>query len=174
MLQLEIPLETVCRAARLAAEANVPVILDPAPAVPLPRGLLADATYLTPNEHEAERLTGIAVCDKASALRAAQKLRGEGARNVIVTMGAKGALLVTKDEQTLISAPTVDAVDSTAAGDAFNGGLAWALARGLPLEEAVRQACLAGALATTRIGAQSSMPTRIELQCFTDSGDRAS
>jgi ribokinase len=164
MLQLEIPLETVCRAAQLAAAAGVRVILDPAPAAPLPRELLGDATFLTPNEHEAERLTDVAVHDEASARAAARRLLGEGARNVIITLGAKGALLAWPRGEILIAAPTVAAVDSTAAGDAFNGGLAWALGRGLPIEEAVRQACAVGALATTRLGAQSSLPTWEELR----------
>jgi len=173
MLQLEIPLESVCRAAQLATEAGVPVILDPAPAAPLPRELLEQVTFLTPNEHEAERLTGITVGAEASARLAARKLRSDGARNVIVTLGAKGALLAGAQGETLIATRTVDAVDSTAAGDAFNGGLAWALSRGLGIEEAVRQACLAGALATTRIGAQSSLPTWRELQCIDGSADLA-
>lgn len=169
MLQLEIPLASVCRAAEIAAKAAVPVILDPAPATPLPRELLERTTFLTPNEQEAEQLTGIAVRDEASARRAAKQLRDGGARNVLVTLGGKGALLATAERDTLFPAPTVDAVDSTAAGDAFNGGLAWALSRGVPVEEAVRQACLVGALATTRIGAQSSLPTLEEFNRFASS-----
>jgi ribokinase len=172
MLQLEIPLESVCRAAELAAEAGVPVILDPAPAAPLPRELLEQATFLTPNEYEAEALTGIAVGDETSARLAARKLRAGGARNVIITLGARGALLAGPQGEILIAARHVDAVDSTAAGDAFNGGLAWALSRGLGIEEAVRQACLVAALSTTRIGAQPSMPTWRELEQFSTSSEQ--
>ncbi len=130
MLQLEIPMEAVCRAARLAADAGVIVILDPAPAVPLPDGLLEHVTYLTPNENEAERLTGISVSDEASARRAAEKLLSAGAWNAIITLGAKGALAASRDGATLVLSRKVPTVDTTAAGDAFNGGLAWALARG--------------------------------------------
>lgn len=166
MFQLEIPLETVCHAAQLAAEAGVPVMLDPAPAAPLPDGLLRHVTYLTPNESEAERLTGVAVIDEASASRAAEQLRAAGARYVIVTLGAKGALLAGPDRTVLIPSVPVDTVDTTAAGDAFNGGLAWALGGGLELEQAVRRACLVGALSATRLGAQPSLPTRAELDHF--------
>ena len=168
MLQLEIPMDTVCYTARLAAEAGVPVILDPAPAPaePLDRALLEHVTYLTPNESEAERLTGIPVRDEASARSAAEKLLQSGARHVIVTMGTKGALVAGPQQAVLIPSQPVEARDSTAAGDAFNGGLASALARGLSLEEAVREASLVGALSVTRLGAQPSLPTADELQRF--------
>ena len=166
MLQLEIPMETVCAAAEIAAGAGVPVILDPAPAAPLPDGLLPHVAYLTPNESEAERLTGISVHDEASARRAAAQLRAAGAKHVIVTLGAAGALLAGPDRTILIPSERVEAVDTTAAGDAFNGGLAQALAGKMELEQAVRQACLVGALSATRLGAQPSLPTRDELARF--------
>ncbi len=166
MLQLEVPMETVCEAARLATEAGVTVILDPAPAVPLPEGLLQNVSYLTPNETEAERLTGIQVTDEASAERAGKQLVGAGARHVLVTLGAKGALLVTSEGSHLIPTQPVEAVDTTAAGDAFNGGMAWALAQGMKLDEAIRWACLTGALSATRLGAQPSLPTRADLEHF--------
>jgi ribokinase len=166
MFQLETPVETVLAAAKIAAEANVPVILNPAPAQPLPKGLLQYVTYLTPNETEAERLTGVPVADEASARRAAEKLLATGIRCVIVTLGAKGALLVEADRSLLVASQRIDAVDTTAAGDAFNGGLAWALSCGLPLEEAVWQACLVGALSAMRLGAQPSLPTQAELRDF--------
>jgi ribokinase len=164
MLQLEIPMETVCHAARLAREAGVTVILDPAPAAPLPDGLLQNVTYLTPNESEAERLTGIRVTDEASAEEAGRQLVAAGAEHVIVTLGAKGALLVTSNQSLLVPSRPVEAVDTTAAGDAFNGGLAWALGQGQKLEEAIRLACLTGGLSATRLGAQPSLPTKDELQ----------
>jgi ribokinase len=170
MLQLEIPMGVVARTVQLAAGAGVPVILNPAPAAPLPDGLWGGVTYLTPNEAEAAQLTGIAVGDEASAGRAAQRLLDRGARHVIVTLGAKGALLAAEPGQAvLIPSPRVTAIDSTAAGDAFNAALAWALGSGLPLAEAVRRACLVGALSVTRLGAQPSLPTRDELDRFAES-----
>jgi ribokinase len=166
MLQLEIPMDAVSRAAQIADEAGVPVILDPAPAAPLPESLLPHVSYLTPNESEAERLTGIPVIDEATARLASERMLALGATCVIVTLGAKGALLATADQMRLIPTVPVNAVDTTAAGDAFNGGLAWALAIGMLPEAAVRQACLVGALSATRLGAQPSLPTREELECF--------
>ncbi|MFH1264804.1 MAG: ribokinase [Planctomycetota bacterium] len=166
MLQLETPMETVEFTAQLAADAGVPVILDPAPAAPLSEALLRRVTYLTPNESEAERLTGVPVRDEASARAAAEKLLAAGARHVIVTLGAKGALVAGPGQATMVPGYAVKARDSTAAGDAFNGGLASALAKGLPLEEAVREASLVGALSVTRMGAQPSLPTADELRRF--------
>jgi ribokinase len=170
MLQLEIPLDTVRRTAELAAEAGVPVILDPAPApdTPLEADLLRQVTYLTPNESEAHRLTGIEVRDEPSARAAADKLLADGARHVIVTLGAKGALVATPDGATMVAGYSVEARDSTAAGDAFNGGLAAALGAGMSLEDAVRQASLVGALSVTRMGAQPSLPTKEELDRFAE------
>lgn len=170
MLQLEIPMETVQFTAGLAAEAGVPVILDPAPAPdePLDRALLQHVTYLTPNESEAQRLTGIAVEDESSARAAAEKLLAGGARNVIITLGTQGALVADGQRAVLVPAPKVEARDSTAAGDAFNGALAAAVARGLPVEDAVRRANLVGALSVTRLGAQPSLPTADELQHFAE------
>ncbi len=168
LLQLEIPMPVVEHVAALAAEAGVPVILDPAPAAALPDGLLPNVSVLTPNESEAERLTGIAVTDEASARRAAARLLESGARQVIVTLGTKGALLVGPETDALIPSYEVQAVDSTAAGDAFNGGLAAALAAGDVLEDAVRQATMVGALSVTRMGAQPSLPTAEELRQFAE------
>ena len=166
LLQLEIPLETVEFTARLASEAGVTVVLDPAPAAPLSDELLRNVTYLTPNESEATRLTGIEVTDEPSARAAAEKLIAAGVENVIVTMGTQGALVATADRAFMVPSRAVEAVDSTAAGDAFNGGLAFALARGLALEDAVREAALVGALSVTRMGAQPSLPTAEELEQF--------
>jgi ribokinase len=168
LLQLEIPLETVEFTARLAADAGVPVLLDPAPApaVPLDSALLRAVTYVKPNETEAERLTGIAVQDEASARRAADKLLQGGARYAILTLGAKGALWVGPQQSGFLPGYRVKALDSTAAGDAFSGALACALARGEPLAEAVRYASLVGALSVTRLGAQPSLPTADEVRHF--------
>ncbi len=169
MLQLEIPMETVRYTAELAAEAGVPVILDPAPAAPLETALLEKVSYLTPNESEAEGLTGVRVGDEASARAAADQLLQSGARHVIITLGTRGAFVAGSGTAALIPSYQVDAKDSTAAGDAFNGGLAAALARGLSLEEAVREASLVGALSVTRLGAQPSLPTADEVRRFAES-----
>jgi ribokinase len=166
MLQLEVPLDVVRRVAEIAAEAGVGVMLDPAPAAPLAPELLQLVTWLTPNEHEAEALTGVAVCDERSAREAALALRAAGAANVIVTLGARGAFVSGASLEALIPAQRVEAIDSTAAGDAFNGALACGLRRGLPLDEAAREATLAAALATTRLGAQPSLPTAAEVEQF--------
>ena len=169
LLQLEIPLATVEFTARLVAEAGVTVVLDPAPAAPLGAELLGNVTYLTPNESEATRLTGIEVTDESSARAAAEKLIAGGVDNVIVTMGTQGALVATAEGAFMVPSRAVEAVDSTAAGDAFNGGLAFALAQGLALEDAVREATLVGALSVTRMGAQTSLPTADELEQFKNS-----
>jgi ribokinase len=166
MLQLEVPIDTVCAAAKIATESGVLVILDPAPAAPLPDGLLQHVAYLTPNETETERLTGIPVHDEASARQAAAQLRAAGAKYVIVTLGAGGALLAGPECTVLVPSERIEAVDTTAAGDAFNGGLAQALAGKMELERAVRQACLVGALSAMKLGAQPSLPTINELNDF--------
>ncbi len=168
VMQLEVPLAAVERAAAIAAAAGVPVILDPAPAPDggLPASLLRNVTCLKPNESEAERLTGIPVVDTASAERAALVLRGLGPRIVIITLGSQGAVIVDDAGARHVPAYWVTAVDTTAAGDAFTGALAVALASGVALPEAVRQAAAAGAFAATRMGAQPSLPTRAELDAF--------
>ncbi|GAB6187606.1 ribokinase [Thermopirellula anaerolimosa] len=167
VMQLETPLPTVCRAAEIAAAAGVPVILDPAPAPaqPLPQDLLRHVTYLKPNESEAERLTGVAVTDVDSAQAAADRLLATGLRAVIVTLGARGALVVERPGAGVTVPPhAVSAVDTTAAGDAFSGALAVALARGDSLIDAARFAAVAGALAASRMGAQPSLPTEAEVR----------
>ena len=168
VMQLEVPLAAVERAAAIAAAAGVPVILDPAPAPDggLPASLLRNVTCLKPNESEAERLTGIPVVDTASAERAALVLRGLGPRIVIITLGSQGAVIVDDAGARHVPAYCVTAVDTTAAGDAFTGALAVALASGVALPEAVRQAAAAGAFAATRMGAQPSLPTRADLDAF--------
>ncbi len=166
LLQLETPIETVRYAARTAAENGVKVILNPAPARELDDALLSHITVLTPNESETELLTGVKVEDEESARAAAQHLRARGVTTVIITMGAKGSLMVSEDQSVMVPTKEVQAVDTTAAGDAFNGALAFALAKGKPMMEAVRFANLTGALSATRMGAQPSMPTLEELQEF--------
>ncbi len=160
LLQLETPLETVQVAAELAAAAGVRVILNPAPARPLPDKLLRRVYLLTPNESEAELLTGVAVDNEDGAAKAAKALLARGAQNVIITMGARGALVAGENVHQLIPAFKVKAVDTTAAGDVFNGTLAFGLADGRSLLEAARFASAAAAISVTRMGAQTSAPTR--------------
>lgn len=166
VVQLETPLETIAHVAKMAKAANVPVILDPAPAPdgPLPAEILANITYIKPNETEASRLTGIDVSDEASARLAAEKLISLGARAVIVTLGRAGALAVEAGKEPLfIPSKEVTAVDATAAGDCFSGALAVALGRGESLADAARFAAAAAAVSVTRLGAQPSLPTLDEL-----------
>lgn len=163
LLQLETPLSTVVFAAGLAAKAGKKVILNPAPAQILPAELYPHLFLITPNQTEAELLTGIAVTDEASARQAAILLLDRGVANVVITLGAKGALLHNATLSIRVSAPAVKAVDSTAAGDVFNGVLSVSIAEGQPVEVGVRAACQAAAVSVTRMGAQSSAPYRYEL-----------
>jgi ribokinase len=166
LLQLEVPLPVVERAARVAHEGGAVVILDPAPAPapPLPSSLLECVDFLTPNLGELQTLTrrAVAANDADSAARALAA--GHPRLRVIVKMGERGALLVEPDGRSHWPAPRVEVVDTTAAGDAFNGALAVALAEGLPLLEAGRRAVIAGSLSVTRAGAQPSMPSRAEVE----------
>ncbi|HID21512.1 MAG TPA: ribokinase, partial [Planctomycetaceae bacterium] len=152
LMQLETPLETVEAGAELAAEYELRVILNPAPARELSDELLRRVSILTPNETEAELLTGVAVDDEEAAARAGKRLLDRGVDTVILTLGARGALVVTRGDQQRVPAFPVEPVDTTAAGDVFNGVLAVALAEGLDLPGAVRLAS-AAALSVTRLGA---------------------
>ena len=164
--QLEVPLETVECAAKLANEAGVPFILDPAPAQKLSDKLLNMVDVLTPNESEAEILTGIKVTDENSAQIAAKDLLQRGVKAVILTMGSKGYLLATKDGAKFVPSVKVYAVDATAAGDAFTGSLAVGLAQGKTLKEAALFANNVAALSVTKMGAQSSMPDAEQVENF--------
>ena len=164
--QLEVPLAAVEAALRLAHSAQVLTVLNPAPAQTLPDELLAATDILVPNETEASQLTGIPVTDWASAEAAAQVLRRRGPRRVVITLGERGALACSDDSVRRVAPFAVQAVDTTAAGDAFVAALAVACAAGRPFDVVWREASAAGALAATKPGAQPSMPTRAELEDF--------
>jgi ribokinase len=166
LMQLETPLETVEAAARMAHEQGIRVILNPAPACTLSDALLQNVSILTPNETEAELLTGITVQDEASAQKAAEVLIGKGVKTVILTLGAAGAYLHTDTFRGMIPSYPVEPVDTTAAGDTFNGVLAVALAEGRSLEQAVTFANAAAALSVTKLGAQPSAPDRENVEAF--------
>ncbi len=166
LLQLEVPLPAVIAAARIARATGTRVVLNPAPAVPLDDSVLALADVLVPNETEAATLTGLRPDDWASAERMARALQQCGPRSVIITLGSRGVLLL--DEEHVMQQPpfAITAVDATAAGDAFIGALAVALAENRPLPEAVRWGAAAGALATTVAGAQPSLPRRAQIEAL--------
>ena len=167
LLQLEIPLETVMAAAQQAKTHGLKVILNPAPAQSLPEDLLSLVDVLIPNESETALLTGLPVDTVARVEAAAQKLLEHGAGCVIITLGERGALLVSAGQPAApIPSFAVKVVDTTAAGDSFVGALAVALASGSSLMVAVQRGCAAGALAATRLGAQPSLPTKTEVDYF--------
>jgi ribokinase len=164
--QLEIPMETTLEAFRVAKSGNVRTILNPAPAAPIPDELLQLADIFAPNETETELLTDMPVDTLTEAEAAARKLLSRGTKTVILTLGARGALLVNQDNVENIPAVKVDAMDPTGAGDAFVGSLAVYLGEGLPLRDAIRRANAVAALSVTRIGTQVSFPKRTEADDF--------
>lgn len=175
LLQLEVPLETVEAALRLARQHGVRTILNPAPAAPLSPELLNLVDVLTPNESEARRLlapesgsipAGSESGEVTGEWLASRLLSRSGARSLVITLGSKGALVASPESIETVPAFPVNAVDTTAAGDAFNGALAARLAEGAALQEAVRFANAAGALAATIEGAQPSLPERARLEAF--------
>jgi ribokinase len=166
VIQLETPLETVEAVVAMAAEKGVQVILNPAPARPLPDELLRQVAVLTPNETEAELLTGIKIDSDAAAAKAAAALSAKGVRTVMITLGARGVWVADGQVNQLVPGFKVTAVDTTAAGDVFNGALAVALAEEQPLVEAARFANAAGALSVTKMGAQPSAPRRKDILAF--------
>lgn len=159
LLQLEIPQETALRAAETGRELGMTVVLDPAPAMPLPERIWSVVDVVTPNESEAAVLTGLPVTDVRSAVAAGQWFVDRGARTALVTLAEKGVVEVTADGSEHRSAPTVKVVDTTAAGDAFAGNLGAALAAGHAWEHAVVRGIHAGALAVTVAGASTCLPT---------------
>ncbi len=164
LVQFEIPLAVTAEAMRRARQAGALVILDPAPPQPCPPDLLALAHILTPNETEAEALTGVAVTDQDSAEKAGRRLLSGSEQRVIVKLGDEGALVCTQSGSRHWPSMPVSVVDTTAAGDAFCGALAADLASGASFEEAMGTAMTAGALTVTRLGAQPSLPTLAEVR----------
>jgi ribokinase len=168
LVQLECPLETVTAAIELAKAYGVPVVLNPAPAQTLPKSLLKNVDYLTPNQNELLILTG-----EANLKDGIEKIQKWGLKNLIITLGANGARVISEGIDQHIPAHEITAVDTTAAGDAFNGALAVAIAEGKPLLDAVSYGMAAGALASTKRGAQPSLPTRDAVENLLASQNRA-
>jgi ribokinase len=163
LLQLEIPIPTVEFCAVSASEHNIKVILNPAPACPLPEKLLTHTWLITPNETEAEALTGIKITDIPSTDAAASKLQQMGVKNVIITLGETGAYIKSDEFTGLVAGIKVTPVDTTAAGDVFNGAIAVGISEGKGLKEAAAFANKAASIAVTRMGAQASAPFRNEI-----------
>jgi ribokinase len=159
MMQLEIPMATVKRVAQIAFEANVPILLNPAPAQKLDSDLLSKVTYITPNETELLRLT-----NSFETQRGAMALRALGVKNIIITLGSKGCYVKTDTEEFRVESFKVDAIDTTAAGDSFSGALAAQLALGVDLKTALKIANATGALTTTKVGAQEALPSKEEVE----------
>ena len=166
LLQLETPLATVDYAIRQSYERGMRVVLNPAPAQSLDADVLACLYVITPNETEAELLTGIRVTNEATARQAARQLHEAGVPNVVITLGSRGAFVSDSVNTRLVAAPPVTAIDTTAAGDCFNGALAVALAEGRTMIEAVSFACKAASISVTRMGAQASLPHRHEVDAL--------
>ncbi len=164
LLQMESPLEISLAAAQAAREIGATVILDPAPARPLPPEAYQLCHVMTPNELETEVLVGFRPTNQDEAAQAATVLLERGVETAVIKLGAQGVYYQSRSESGFVKPFTVNAIDTVAAGDAFNGGLAVALSEGRSLAEAIRWGAAAGALATTKPGASSAMPTRAELE----------
>lgn len=163
LVQLETPLQAVEKALKIAKANHTQVILNPAPAQPLSDEILANIDMITPNETETALLTGIQVVDEQTAQQAANVFHQKGIQTVLITLGAKGAFLSENGNGEIIAGFKVTPVDTTAAGDTFNGALAIALLEGKSMRDAVMFAHKASSISVTRMGAQSSIPTRAEL-----------
>lgn len=163
LMQLETPIETVEYAVCKAYASGTKAVLNPAPAAQLPDSLLEKLWLITPNRTEAQLLTGLPVTNEEEAAEAAAALAAKGVKNVIITLGSKGAYLLTPDFKGTVPANPVEAVDTTAAGDTFNGALCVALSEGKTIRQACIFAAKASAIAVTRMGAQPSIPYRKEI-----------
>ena len=167
MLQLEISMEAGLRAAQIAHENGVKVIFNPAPYSKFPDEIIPLIDYATPNETEAGQWAGIEVVDDATAVEAAKRIVAMGVKNVIITLGKRGCLVYEGDgTYNFVDSFKVDAVDTTGAGDAFNGGFAHAIDAGMNPKDAVRFASAVGALSVTKIGTAPAMPTKEEIEAF--------
>jgi ribokinase len=167
LLQLETSIAAIVTTVKLAAKYEVPVILNPAPFQEFPRELLNNVDYITPNETEAYELSGVEVKDEETALAASKRLHEMGVGTVIITMGKQGAFVYTGgDEGKLVSGYKVEAVDTTGAGDAFNGGFAHALSTGKSLDEAISYANAVAALSVTKTGTAPAMPHKHQVEAF--------
>ena len=164
LAQLEIPLTTVLRTAELAKENEADFILNPAPAAKLPDSLFPLIDFLIPNENELELLSGIKVTDNQSINSASRHLLNKGVKNIVVTLGSKGALFLNQNITKEFPSKQVDVVDTTAAGDAFNAALAFRISEGDSIEDAIEFANIVASIVVTRVGAQSSMPYLNEIK----------
>ncbi len=164
ILQLEIPVESVLRAAKIAHENGVYVILNPAPACALPKELFRYVSLVIPNQTEISLLTGVEIKDEPSLDEAIVKIKEMGVKDVIVTLGSKGSIVASDGEKVFVPSQKVKAVDTTAAGDTFCGALCVALSEGLELDKAASFATKASALTVQRMGAQASIPFRREVE----------
>ena len=163
LTQLETPISVVKHLASSCRSWGIPLVINPAPAQKLDQNILNGLYLITPNETETTILTGIEVADENSAAKAAEKLMEFGVENVLITMGKRGAFFKNADEEFIVAPPRVEAVDTTAAGDVFNGALVVFLSEGKPWRESIDMACRAAAISVTRMGAQTSAPQREEL-----------
>lgn len=170
--QLEVPVDTVIHAFHLAKEKGKMTILNPAPAMILPDSLLAYIDILVPNETELEILSGLTIHNDEDLLRSARMLNGKGVKHLIVTRGEKGCIHIHKNTINTYSAYSVQAIDTTAAGDSFIGALSVALQEGRRIEEAISFAMAVGALTVTKKGAQSSLPCRADVDAFIKSNEK--
>ena len=166
LTQFETTMEAVLASKELAKKYGKPFILNPAPYVPVPDGLFNGVDYVTPNETEAQQFTGVPVDTVEDCRLAAQKFFEMGVKNVIITLGVRGAFFTDGEREILVPSIKVKAVETTGAGDAFNGGLATAIAEGLPTETALQFATCTAALSVTRLGSSQSMPYRHEIEAM--------
>ena len=163
LTQFETTVDAVQTAKELAKKYQKPFVLNPAPYIPVPAGIFEGVDYITPNETEAEQFTGIPVDSVEGCRAAARKFLKMGVKNVIITLGVRGAFYTDGEVESLIPAIKVKAVETTGAGDAFNGGFATAIAEGLPIETALKFATCTSAISVTRLGSSPSMPYRHEI-----------